>query len=144
LDYEGISGNVSVWQANKSEPMFIYGLVNYTDFQRYKDHVFHKVVHISKAACQISNEIDSVRDMFSNETESSDSKLIQLDYNTTAMKAYNKAELHMTLILIDNFSTASLVSVHQGNLTLIVSSTIPTKDVAKKYLTQEEYELSAD
>jgi hypothetical protein len=141
VKYKGLIGNVTMWQKAESDPTFIYGIVDYENVSRHDGHVLD-IVYISKSSCQISDEVDSVHEMYLEADDSFRSRVIKVDFNTTEIKAFNKAEVHITLIFVDKVTTATLVSVHQGNLTLVMSSTIPTRKLEKKYLAELGYELN--
>ncbi len=112
----------AMWQETLSTPAYIYGLVDYEKVDRSGRHLMD-IVHISKSNCMISDDITNVTDLYP-EPEPSD-QVLKIEFNSTDLKAYNKAEIHLHFTFVGHNTTASLVFVHQGDNTFMLPTSNP-------------------
>lgn len=140
-----------MWQESAESPTLIYGFVDYTAARKSQGHIMEYVM-LSKRTCNISHIVpQDISDLHPEPKEkeggSSDDddsekksttatpethteateppikpKLLRIQFNSTELKVYRKAEIFMNIIFVDDKTTATLVSVHQGNLTLVMTN----------------------
>jgi len=121
VDHLGLQGNISMWQASLSEPAFISGLIRYGGVDRSSSSHLSLSLVMSKSSCNVSSD-EGDPALSEGEEEMKDS--LRISFNSTDLKAYNKAEVHVNLIFVSPNTTASLVSVHQDERTFVLSNSL--------------------
>lgn len=132
VNFRHLVGNISMWQSAVDEPAFVYGLVDYEDVDRSMGHLMD-IVHMSKANCMISDDVINVKESY----PTPGGATLKIEFNSTQLKAYNKAEIHINLIFVDANTTAALISVHQDEKTFVLPNSTPfsrlPRDFVSKY-----------
>lgn len=85
-----------------------------------------------------NNDGSSEEDDDDKEPTFSEGKILKIHFNTTQLKAYKKAEIFMNIIFVDSKTTATLVSVHQENLTLVMTGSDPVHSLNSSWSWDKE------
>lgn len=118
-----------MWQERESDPGFIIGQVDYQNVDRSGGY-FMDIIQVSKASCVISDDIANITDLYPAPSEGT----LELEFNSTELKAYNKAEIHINLIFVDNNTTAWLISVHQDQKTFVLPNSLALSRFRRNFL----------
>jgi hypothetical protein len=124
----GLEGNIFMWQESNSTPTFIYGLLNTTAVDRTKS-VLSESIPLSRSTCTVSEDMNiTMPPIAATPAEDLEADLLEIRFNNTDLAAYKKTNLRVNMIFIDvpHNKVASLVSVTQGDLTLVMKTPLPT------------------
>ncbi|ODN01837.1 CUB and sushi domain-containing protein 1 [Orchesella cincta] len=139
INNQSLTGNITMWQESSDAPTYIFGNINYTSAVKPQGHLMEHVI-ISKRTCNVSHIIPkNVTHPYPNKPANLDgNKLLSITFNSTKLKAFRKAELFMNIIFIDKNTTATLVSVHQSNMTLVMAGSHPSLNSTWNWVNETE------
>ncbi|CAL8102131.1 unnamed protein product [Orchesella dallaii] len=139
VNNQSLTGNVTMWQQNSDAPTYIYGNINYSSAMKPQGHLMEHVV-ISKRTCNVSHTISQDIAQLYSETPDINlgHKFLNIKFNSTKLKAFRKAEVFMNIIFVDKNTTATLVSVHQSNMTLVMAGSHPSLNSTWNWVKETE------
>lgn len=132
----GLVGNITMWQESTAHPAFIYGLVDYENADRSSKHLID-IVHLSKSTCEISDDVTNPTESYPGPEEFQ--HVLTIQFNSTELKGYNKAEVHINLIFVDKNNTATLMSVHQDDKTFVLPNSMSVNRKQRASFELEEF-----
>ena len=116
-----------MWQQENSTPAYIYGLLNTTNVDKTKVLLSESII-LSRSTCSVSTDLNiTMPPREATPAEDLEVNLLEVRFNSTALLAYKKAILRVNMVFVDiaHNMVASLVSVTQGETTLVMKTPIP-------------------
>jgi len=134
VDRNGLRGFVTMMQMEKQNETKILGLIKYEEAINPKgEGHLNEIIEISRHAehCttntnyNISQEIDEIGEI-------TDPYFLKVGFDSMKLAAYRAAEVHLNMIFLDVNTTVNLISVHQGKITLVMPTKLPTFEQYEK------------
>ena len=113
-------------QLAMDQPTTIVGLVNFTQALRAPGHI-NELIHLTRHAShcqesQVYNLTEEIAQLSRNESK----YVIKVLFRSNELAAYRKADVRVQMIYLDSNTIAAIISVTQGNRTLVMpSSNVP-------------------
>jgi len=110
-----------MWQyANGSNRTFIKGWIDFKKAINTETGYLVGSVELSRRTCNVTKHLKTDDGEMHEEMPEPNEHTLAINMNSTKLRAYKRSEMRLNLIFVDETTTASLISVHQGQVTEIM------------------------